>query len=139
MNSHCSWRPFQAELISHRDSTVNCLGKMDWFGMFQNVVRYCQTVKWDWTELTVLSDCEMGMDWTGSLTKQYFCSSFIHYENLGLRSCECMRALWWVCELLYRGMGEITDKYTQIMRPIWHMNNKVAPSTTNNESGLNSM
>jgi len=32
-------------------ATVNCVGKMDWFGMFQNVVLYCQTVKWDWTVL----------------------------------------------------------------------------------------
>jgi len=24
---------------------------MDWFGMFQNVVLYCQTVKWNCTDL----------------------------------------------------------------------------------------
>jgi len=30
---------------------VNCVGKMQWFGVFQIMVLYCQTVKWDWTEL----------------------------------------------------------------------------------------
>jgi len=32
--------------------TVICLAKMHWFGIFQILVLYCQTVKWDWTELT---------------------------------------------------------------------------------------
>jgi len=30
--------------------TVNCVGKMHWFGMFQNLLLYSQTVKWDWKE-----------------------------------------------------------------------------------------
>jgi len=32
-------------------ATVICVGKMHWFGIFQIVVLYCQTVKWDWNEL----------------------------------------------------------------------------------------
>jgi len=66
-------------------ATVICVGKMHWFGIFQTVVKYCQTVKWDWTELgqdratvkcvgkmhwfgmcpepvTVLSDGKMGLE-----------------------------------------------------------------------------
>jgi len=31
-------------------ATVICVGKMHWFGMFQNLVLYCQVAKWDWTE-----------------------------------------------------------------------------------------
>ena len=30
---------------------IICVGKMHWFGMFQNLVLYCQTIKWYWTEL----------------------------------------------------------------------------------------
>jgi len=32
-------------------ASVICVGKMHWFGMFQILVLYCQTVKWDLTEL----------------------------------------------------------------------------------------
>ena len=41
---------------------------MDWFGMFQNVVLYCQTVKWNWTELTqdrATVNCVGKLDWFG--------------------------------------------------------------------------
>jgi len=31
--------------------TVICVGKMHRFGIFQILVLYCQTVKWNWTEL----------------------------------------------------------------------------------------
>jgi len=31
--------------------TVISVGKMHWFGIFQILVLYCQTVDWDWTEL----------------------------------------------------------------------------------------
>jgi len=45
-----------------------CVGKMHWFGMFQNLVLYCQTAKCDWTELaqdrsTVI--CVGKMHWFG--------------------------------------------------------------------------
>jgi len=65
-------------------ATVTCVGKMHWFGIFQILVLYCQTGKWDWTELahdraiklcgqdalvwdvpqsvTVLSDGKMGLE-----------------------------------------------------------------------------
>jgi len=65
-------------------ATVICVGNMNWFGMFQILVLYCQTVKWDWTEqaqdrakvqcvgkmtvwdvpesVIVLSDGKMGLD-----------------------------------------------------------------------------
>ena len=33
------------------NATVICVGKKHWFGIFQILVLYCQTVKWDWTEL----------------------------------------------------------------------------------------
>jgi len=32
-------------------ATVMCVGKMHWFGLFQILVLYCQTTKWDWNEL----------------------------------------------------------------------------------------
>ena len=32
-------------------ATVICVGTMHWFEIFQNLVLYCQKVKWDWTEL----------------------------------------------------------------------------------------
>jgi len=32
-------------------ATVICVAKLHWFGMFQILVFYCQTVKWDWNEL----------------------------------------------------------------------------------------
>jgi len=32
-------------------ATVICVGNMHWFEIFQIQVLYCQTVKWDWTEL----------------------------------------------------------------------------------------
>jgi len=38
------------ELAQDR-ATVICVGKMYWFGMFQNLLLYSQTVKWDWNEL----------------------------------------------------------------------------------------
>jgi len=32
-------------------ATVICVGKMHWFGIFQILLLYCQTVESDWTEL----------------------------------------------------------------------------------------
>jgi len=32
-------------------ATVICVGKLHWFGIFQILVLYRQTVKWDWNEL----------------------------------------------------------------------------------------
>ena len=32
-------------------ATVSCVGNLHWFGMFQNLVLYCQTSKWNWNEL----------------------------------------------------------------------------------------
>jgi len=32
-------------------ATVICVGKMHWFEIFLILVLYCQTVKWNWTEL----------------------------------------------------------------------------------------
>ena len=32
-------------------ATVICVGKMHWFGIFQILVLYCKTGKWDSTEL----------------------------------------------------------------------------------------
>ena len=45
-------------------ATVICVGKMHWFGIFQILVLYCQTVKCVWTELaqdraTVNCVCQM--------------------------------------------------------------------------------
>jgi len=74
------------------NATVICVGKMHLFGIFQILVLYCQTVKWDWNELaqdratvncvgkvhwfwdvpepvTVLSDGKMRLERTGSLTR----------------------------------------------------------------------
>ena len=53
-------------------ATVICVGKMHWFGIFQILVLYCQTVKWVWTELaqdraTVM--CVGKMHWFGMFQK----------------------------------------------------------------------
>ena len=32
-------------------ATVICVGKLHWFGMFQNLVLICQRAKWDWNDL----------------------------------------------------------------------------------------
>jgi len=45
-------------------ATVICVGNMHWFGIFRILVLYCQTVKWDWTDLaqysaTVKCVCKM--------------------------------------------------------------------------------
>jgi len=47
-------------------ATVICVGNMHWFGIFRILVLYCQTVKWDWTELaqysaTVMCVCKMNV------------------------------------------------------------------------------
>jgi len=45
---------------------------MHWFGMFQNLVLYCQTVKWNWTELAkdrAKVQCVGKMHWFGMFQK----------------------------------------------------------------------
>jgi len=49
-------------------ATVICVGKMNWFGMFQNLVLYSQTAKWDRTELDqarATVNCVGKMQWFG--------------------------------------------------------------------------
>jgi len=50
------------------NATVFCVGKMHWFGMFQILVLYCQTVNCDWTELAqdrAKVQCVGKMHWFG--------------------------------------------------------------------------
>ena len=50
------------------NATVICVGKMHWFGIFQNLVLYCQTVKCDWTKLAqdrATEICVGKMHWFG--------------------------------------------------------------------------
>jgi len=47
-------------------ATVICVGKMHRFGIFQILVLYCQTVKWDWSELALVRatvNCVGKMHW----------------------------------------------------------------------------
>jgi len=49
-------------------ATVICVGKMHWFGMFQNLLMYSQTVKLDWNELAqarATGNCVGKMHWFG--------------------------------------------------------------------------
>jgi len=53
-------------------ATVSCVGKMHWFGMFQNLLLYSQTVKWDCTELVqdrATIKCVGKMHWFGMFQK----------------------------------------------------------------------
>ena len=50
------------------NTTVICLVRMHWFGIFQILVLYCQTVKSDWTELAqdrAKVHCVGKMHWFG--------------------------------------------------------------------------
>jgi len=47
-------------------STVISVGKMNWFVIFQILVMYCQTVKFDWSELAqdrATVNCVGKMQW----------------------------------------------------------------------------
>jgi len=49
-------------------ASVICVGKMHWFGIFQILVLYCQTVEWDLTELAqdrATVKCVCKMHWFG--------------------------------------------------------------------------
>jgi len=49
-------------------ATVICVRKLKWFGIFQILVLYCQTVKWDWNELAqdrATVNCVGKMHWFG--------------------------------------------------------------------------
>jgi len=49
-------------------ATVIWVGKMHWFGLFQILLLYSQTVKWDWTELAqdrATVNCVGKMHWFG--------------------------------------------------------------------------
>ena len=53
-------------------ATVNCMGKMHWFELFQNVVLYCQTVKCDWNEVVqdkATVNCSGKITWFGMFQK----------------------------------------------------------------------
>jgi len=49
-------------------ATVICVDKMHWFGILKILLLYCQTVKWDWTELAQdrsTVKCVFKMHWFG--------------------------------------------------------------------------
>jgi len=53
-------------------ATLICVCKMHWFEIFQILVLYCQTVKWDWTELAqsrAIVKCVGKMHWFGMFQK----------------------------------------------------------------------
>jgi len=72
-----SWRAYLAEPIRHSNSTVNCVGKVHWFWMFQQVAPCFEAIKWDWTNL--------------AKDRTTFCISIIHYKNFGRRTCNCRK------------------------------------------------
>ena len=57
---------------------------MHWFGMFQNLLLYSQTVKWDWTEL---AKDRATVNYVG---KKHF---FVMFQNL-LLFCETVKSDW---------------------------------------------
>jgi len=68
-------------------ATVICVGKMRLFGIFQILVLYCQTVKWDWTKLaqgreTVL--CVDKMHWFGMLQNLLLQSQMVKWDWIEL-------------------------------------------------------
>jgi len=65
------------EPIRYPDSTGNCVGKVHWFWIFQQVALCFETIKWDWTNL--------------AKDRTTFCISIIHYENLGRKTCNCRK------------------------------------------------
>jgi len=64
-------------------STVICVGKMHWFGMFQILVMYCQTVKWDWAELAQVKakvQCLGKMHWFGMFQNLLLYSQTVKWD-----------------------------------------------------------
>ena len=54
-------------------ATVNCVWMMDWFGIFQVLVLYSKTVKWDWSELAqgwATVKCVGKIHWFGMFQNQ---------------------------------------------------------------------
>jgi len=48
--------------------TIIFVGKMHWFGIFKNLVFYCNTANWDWNELAqarAAVNCVFKMHWFG--------------------------------------------------------------------------
>jgi len=64
-------------------ATVICVGKMHLFGMFQNLVLYCQTAKWNWNELAqarATENCVGKMHWFGMFQKLLLYSQTVKWE-----------------------------------------------------------
>jgi hypothetical protein len=59
------------------ESTVNCVGKVNWFWMLQQVALCFETITWNWTDL--------------AKERATVCCSFIHYENFGRKTCNCTK------------------------------------------------
>jgi len=65
------------------NATVICVGKMQWFGIFQIQVLYCQKVKWDWTELAqdrASINCVGKMHWIGMFQNLLLYSQTVKWE-----------------------------------------------------------
>jgi len=64
-------------------ATEICEGKMHWFGIFQIVVLYCQTVKWDCTELAedrTTVKCVCKMHWFGMFQNLFLYSQTVKWN-----------------------------------------------------------
>ena len=56
---------------------------MHWFGMFQNLLLYSQTVKWDWTELAqdrATVNCVGKMHWFGMFQNLLLYSQSVKWD-----------------------------------------------------------
>jgi len=63
--------------------TVIYVGKMHLFGIFKILVFYCQTVKWDWTELAqdrASINCVGKMHWFGMFQKLLLYSQTVKWD-----------------------------------------------------------
>jgi len=62
---------------------IICVGKMHWFGMFQNLVLYCQTAKWDWNKLAkarATVNCVGKMHWFGMFQNLLLYSQTVKWD-----------------------------------------------------------
>ena len=64
-------------------ATVICVGKLHWFGTFQSLVFYCQTVKCDWSDLAqyrATVKCVCKMHWFGMFQKLLLHSQRVKWD-----------------------------------------------------------
>jgi len=62
---------------------VKSVGKIHWFGMFQNLLLYSKRVKWDWNELAqarATVNCVVKKHWFGMFQKLLLYSQTVKWD-----------------------------------------------------------